>query len=833
MSFPNNGNVDVEPTKKLKTDGLNPSFDPSGPLDILDELRKVWATGLEYNSQLAHPHYFNLQFPTEAETKSKKMGFLERRQEPYIDTDLGTFHDYVEKIKDLKIQYSNGFTIAGRAQVPISAPDLEHLKNKLGSINATEWTKKRCYTYRISRNNAEVTAFTSKNSKMVPMKPIPVTVWVYRAVHKLEPWFDDGSRYVYCSKNKPRSGFLEGCYIRLEHLELRINSAHHIILKDYNLLTHQNGSQCPFPAWNDLGRLVEPDKFKAMFSPDRTRSVEGQIQGSNEFNTVLTGFEGMLGVAMAAKSQPRSNFDVIARFWDGYVDPNIIDKTPFVMEISEAVIEQMAKCSETLGSEMSALLHETTDTESKLCKAQTLLNDSISRELLRLKDHKKCKFIPEISVRIVNKYSTYKTNQDCPLPIGSHPNGLYRLYFPKFAWKKLIMKAGGKLYKPQLRYRQNIAELFESERSKLEALKKTAQDGKLTYSKEYKGTLTQVTSDKVGSVPKKRPMSQNQVMSNQSASEWLHRSAWSFGGLDISDRKIIYDLRSELDEGVDDDGSKDRHKENTIGDGYSVQNTLNLVLGTYEANTMMLRSETFIKRYVANAKVVESMDENAKVPIKMSVRTRLLHGLREADHFNLRGSSTWFGKALHYQFKCESPVWPECNRSQIFWCFHRRSPMRLEMMLDYFMEKLVYNWKIDIKSDNGFTNTTKHASQEIEEEETGLGHVPYDFEINEDMDGIEEGFATNVEEVDVEGHMTKFVIDLGEVDAGDHLPDIEMDEETVGGNGQEGSEIEEELFIDMYTELSDVEQEKGYGNGMEVSGIGEEVDSGVNDDDLY
>ncbi|KAG8831036.1 hypothetical protein FRC17_003812 [Serendipita sp. 399] len=164
----------------------------------------------------------------------------------------------------------------------------------------------------------------------------------------------------------------------------------------------------------------------------------------------------------------------------------------------------------------------------------------------------------------------------------------------------------------------------------------------------------------------------------EKAAEWLHRSAWSFGGLD----------------------------QGGAMDPQSSQVMYNLMIGTSETNTMMIwyasypvcartsflicilsRHEIFVKRVAQYAK-----DKTTGKGVQVQVKTKLQKFMEEAPP-----EYGWCTPRLTYEVKTLGDSDVPVDGTFHFYPYQRRLPTRLEIALDQLFEELVYGW-----GDSGF-----------------------------------------------------------------------------------------------------------------------------------
>ncbi|KAI9649433.1 hypothetical protein NHQ30_002009 [Ciborinia camelliae] len=418
------------------------------------------------------------------------------------------------------------------------------------------------------------------------------------------------------------------------------------------------------------------------------------------------------GIAQSAQSQPKRLYNVLTRFWDPKFDANSQKQI-------EAVTIYLAVPSKYIG-----VLSTATDFPSKDNASKTI-KESIERIFF----DSELRYKPAMS-KIVVKFFSSDDNLEEQFPkiyyemLGRHPTYLYRLLTTKKDFKILNNATDTKIYRKPLQLitedPKELTKIFRNVVGSLYTLRKTKErNGKqIQYIKGEgaEGTITTVSSaSSQAAAGIKRELSQKQVMSNLSANvilkllfredpydkrqlraEWLHRSARSFGG---------------------------RSNAEIPGQLSNTQDIENLVLGTVETNTTMLRYEMFIKRYVHNAKV-----GCGDKPATMQVTTRLIHASSKDKRIESGLTSLWFGHHLLYKFESEKLADLKIDDIIVFHPFDRRVPLRLEGELDIMMEELIYGWNSlgddeddesedEVPLDNSVLDQRKKEEGSMEEED--------------------------------------------------------------------------------------------------------------------
>ncbi|KAG9052685.1 hypothetical protein FS842_009405 [Serendipita sp. 407] len=107
----------------------------------------------------------------------------------------------------------------------------------------------------------------------------------------------------------------------------------------------------------------------------------------------------------------------------------------------------------------------------------------------------------------------------------------------------------------------------------------------------------------------------------------------------------------------------------------------NLVIGTHEANTLMIRHEIFVKR----------LAEYGKDPANKGVTVQVTTSLHKMFEETLP-EYAWFCPRLHYKVETLGTPDVAANFTYDFYLLDRRLPTRLELDLDELLERLAYGW---------------------------------------------------------------------------------------------------------------------------------------------
>ncbi|CAG9970430.1 unnamed protein product [Clonostachys byssicola] len=253
--------------------------------------------------------------------------------------------------------------------------------------------------------------------------------------------------------------------------------------------------------------------------------------------------------------------------------------------------------------------------------------------------------------------------------LGRHPQGFYSTYISKALAAEMDRK-GYSYFKPDRPFPKY-------------SIDKAQELGAMITSAvfpETSATRTEITRGRIQDATKwPRFKGQSAIMDGRSATdvlqklwgvhkarsvEWLHRSAYSYGG-------IL-------------DGAN-----NTNPD--SSQCKENLVWGTYECNTAMIRHESYLKRFVE----------------KSELTVGLVTELKRDMTWNNK-SLSWLVPKLSYEWICPVPGYPDhlAHHSSEFNLVSRKYPTRFEVEMDEAFDAL---WLPDLTKLNASATSKKNV----------------------------------------------------------------------------------------------------------------------------
>ncbi|KAF4440761.1 hypothetical protein F53441_12212 [Fusarium austroafricanum] len=235
--------------------------------------------------------------------------------------------------------------------------------------------------------------------------------------------------------------------------------------------------------------------------------------------------------------------------------------------------------------------------------------------------------------------------------LGCHPQGFYNVYISQDHHREMLSMKKIEPEKNDIIVVSNLEQ--RTSKFSSEFKKHTKDINKDITPDERVKTETRITQPYISlALQWPRCETQNAVMDGHSAvsvaqglwkfeckrsAEWLHRSAYSFGGLCNNERKF--------------------------GNPDFSQTPGNLVFGTYESNTAMIRYESYLKRLA-----------QANRDVTLVTKTSC----------GEEGYPPWIAHRLHYtwQFNWKVEVQTEVTRTYTFNLFTMRNPSLFEVKVD-------------------------------------------------------------------------------------------------------------------------------------------------------
>ncbi|KAG8792811.1 hypothetical protein FRC16_011262 [Serendipita sp. 398] len=360
------------------------------------------------------------------------------------------------------------------------------------------------------------------------------------------------------SKVSENTHTLQGYYIRLEDLRRRVetDNASVAIKEDMKRFKANNPL---YDLWLPNGALVDLTEAEKAFRPFEPTDgdVDDEVSyAKTSFDSNMTQWNRGSTVGIARLARLNSGlYDVLSRFWDGTWVPELF------LQIDPKYQTQIRRFADAHfeGEEKEKEL------EGRMFDPEPVKGD---RSLMALIEDLKGKrqFKPKITII----WNEGEIDQRKMKRWAAHPNSLYTLWIEFSGLLSAIQNHEPGVWLPERTWPSE--EQLEDADGKIQAALKSL--GTYKGRIEAEKTITEVTKMSMDIVRNyNRNPDQIGAMGKTSPNDWLHRSAWSYGGL--------YDGGN---------GEK--------VDPQSSQVMYNLIIGTHEANTMMIRDEIFVKRLV-------------------------------------------------------------------------------------------------------------------------------------------------------------------------------------------------------------------------------------------
>ncbi|KAI1055803.1 hypothetical protein LB506_009203 [Fusarium annulatum] len=555
----------------------------------------------------------------------------------------------------------------------------------------------------------------------------------YRGRFNDQPDKDDFHRYIYLAQNKPGEPEVGDCFIRLEEVhnrmrgdvgpyELDCKLAHKydeamrgaqkgsfaqktLAETDYVKLWNEHNGLLRFRCWNVRGApcsVHEKKLCQKLFQRFLgKKTIDGYIEGeaiqeetvigeqqaideqkaigehielfrvwSGKLSHSLKRSKTECGSEILRKSQgdKMAAKDFFGRYWDDII-PN--DSTATVSNGMK--IQMSPKFLQGLGFN---LFNPPTSEQREKIKAQ------VYNAVVRVINAPRLKFKPRLPLTSIifpdeigglgsgwkSGFQSYQYGNGWTT-LETHPGGLYSILINEAVKEFLCSDAR---YKP---FRQN------GYNAPMQNWADTLDD-RLDLCGKTQDTTTHVSSINVNAAaknPKRNPTqdkcvaqkgcSANVAMSviypglypnsadakKKRVAEWLHRSAFSYGGL-------------------------------TPGDLRSSQVANNLVLGSPQTNTVMMRYEAFVKRLAFHA----NKNHGDTVIVFTKIHYQNLVGWNH--NWIQNAQYTWLAPRLEYRYENTATSSPYVSATRYFYPMERQTAMLFESLLDKSLENLCWDW---------------------------------------------------------------------------------------------------------------------------------------------
>ncbi|RKK74302.1 hypothetical protein BFJ69_g8582 [Fusarium oxysporum] len=526
----------------------------------------------------------------------------------------------------------------------------------------------------------------------------PYKLLLYRGRLNDHPIYDDGHRFIYLAQNKPGDRSVGDCFIRLEEVHNRMRGDVNPYVDDCDIAlqraSHLNNIQNSNGQQN-LNARAEYDEFLRFLDGVlrfRCWSVHGavsygheeelcnilfyNVKGENPQSDHIEEFRVWAEILRRSQGDKLASKDFFGRYWDAVIpnDQLAMFQTGMVILVSEKYFHDCG---------YGNIFNPITD------QVRNDIRQQVWEGTKRVLEAPRLKFKPSLSI-----HNVIFGHELVDLPDGWH--GLQADASDKFmnnGWRYLEAHPGG-LYSilvncpvkeflcSDAHYKPLWQEGYpEPDRGRAETLQiQLNRCGKTT------ATTTEVEHDNVvaARTGKRDPTqdrcvatngySSNEAMSNiypdyypdpekaksRRVAEWLHRSAFSYGGL-------------------------------TKGVLGSSQVANNLVLGTPDTNTVMMRYEAFVKRLAFHSTKGNGQKTDT-VFVKTEIGYPVLQGLFQHWMANSDHRYTWLAPKLVYEYHNDVGSKPHVEATRDLFPFKRETSMLFQSLLDKSLEAKCWKW---------------------------------------------------------------------------------------------------------------------------------------------
>ncbi|KAF5625565.1 hypothetical protein F25303_11297 [Fusarium sp. NRRL 25303] len=551
----------------------------------------------------------------------------------------------------------------------------------------------------------------------------PYKLLLYRGRFKDRPLFDDDHRFVYLAPSKPDGGQQVGdCFIRLEEIHNRMNGQSGDYEQDYELyMKYRDIRRAIARSSTNKLRKRREDEFAALQNDRggllrfRCWTVAGvpSTVDENRLSTKLFGsmshifkqddcielFRVWAEILRRSQGDKLAAKDFFGRYWDAVIPPNItgIFATGFLIIIG-------ANYTQSKNYPTMDLL---------VNPQRNAMRNDVFEGVQRVVDTTRLKFRPVLSP--ANVFFADELTIICAehwSDVGwryleEHPAGLYSIVVDLPVRQFLNGAIDGKPFW-QPRYEappQQSAQVLDGRLDRCHAPSQPTTTEVNTLSVQGTKSRPRVpTQDKCVA---DRGYSANLAFSEiypgyyptpadakkRRVAEWLHRSAFSYGGL-------------------------------IQGEPNSSQVANNLVLGTPDTNTVMMRYEAFVKRLAFHA--------NDQHGCTVVVETHIEYPALEGWNENWIGANqyTWLAPDLFYRYQ-NGDNQPRVFVDRHLYPFNRESSMLFQALLDKSLEHKCWNWNCWGNNDVGLTLI--EAMRVADDEEEGPSEEKTIELVNQDL----------------------------------------------------------------------------------------------------
>ncbi|KAI0126361.1 hypothetical protein BJ170DRAFT_683956 [Xylariales sp. AK1849] len=522
--------------------------------------------------------------------------------------------------------------------------------------------------WRLHYGSPQVATFDDRTPDLKEEVPPPCRLLLYRDVYEDNNW-DDGARYVFMPKTKSNDVTCGDCYIRVIDFYERIcggELARNTLLADLQ-------------AWRDYKTANEEGKIDH-FREQALHFKLNPVRMDGDFNVNVT----TEGILIRSKGERRSPEDFYGRYWD-HVIPEECHK--FISDGFMIVFSDSVRTCFPLAQSADILLQHLRNIVQIALKKKIKFQPSINENNTWLAS--------EFKVRVVD-HDPQKWHQ-----LETHPGGLYTIWIDDGATQVLMNQPV-----PFIDYHYPFPDQERAQR--LNGLLNRAEKLK----REPSTTKVNIESIE-GAKNKKRRPNQDACMHSKGFSankavtelwgfnvgfdqkyaqkyrlgEWLHRSAFSYGGLWAGNGPAK-------------------------GGAQSSQTAHNLILGSRETNTVMLimlqnlhlsRYESFVKRLAKYSNTAFGKGTTVTVNTNFSYAM-----LKEKDKWIGDCQYCWLTPVLTYHYQNEIGDEPVRHSIPLFdaWVKVRALESQADLyfagsqaILDKVVENACWKWNEDISAE--------------------------------------------------------------------------------------------------------------------------------------
>ncbi|KAK2671308.1 hypothetical protein RAB80_013730 [Fusarium oxysporum f. sp. vasinfectum] len=516
----------------------------------------------------------------------------------------------------------------------------------------------------------------------------PYKLLQYRGRRNDQPNEDDGHRFIYLAQNKPGEPVVGDCFIRLEevHNRMRGDVAPYELdcqlaldydnllaigregsyeermaaENKYNKLQQQWGGLLRFRCWTVRGvpcSTHENELGKKLFHnfPGKETADE-HIELFRVWAEILRKSQGD---KMAAK-------DFFGRYWDAIIPNDSIAtlSNGMKIQVSTRLLQDIGFHADNL---------PTSDQRKKI-KAE------VYDAVVRVINAPRLKFKPQLPPESIifpdevgdlpSGWQGFQFNQNGNgwTTLETHPGGLYSILINRAVLEFLCsdarykpLRQGGydvplQGYAQALNQRLDLCGHRDDTTTQVSPISlAAAKNGKRNPTQDKCVAQIGCSANVAMSVIYPGLYPNSAEAKKKRVAEWLHRSAFSYGGL-------------------------------TPGDLGSSQVANNLVLGSPETNTVMMRYEAFVKRLAIHS----NQDGGDTVIVFTRINYPTLVGWNQDWVQNAQ--YTWLAPELEYRYNNSNTSSPYVSDTRWFYPMQRQTAMLFEALLDKSMEFLCWKW---------------------------------------------------------------------------------------------------------------------------------------------